>query len=91
MSPDPAKIAVIGAGWWSQGWHLPHLHRHEQVHLVAIVDPCEHPQSNIAPLHSLEHLAQEYQVQVFSSVAELLEAIPDLDGVVIATPHATHF
>jgi hypothetical protein len=25
--PPPARIAVIGAAWWSQGWHLPQLQR----------------------------------------------------------------
>jgi hypothetical protein len=32
-----ANIVLIGAGWWSQGWHLPHLHRNEKVNISAIV------------------------------------------------------
>ncbi len=32
-----ANIVLIGAGWWSQGWHLPHLHRNEKVTISAIV------------------------------------------------------
>ena len=29
MAPPPkARVVVLGAGWWTQGWHLPHLHRH---------------------------------------------------------------
>ena len=32
-----ANIVLIGAGWWSQGWHLPHLHRNEKVRIAAIV------------------------------------------------------
>ena len=37
-SPRPtANIVLIGAGWWSQGWHLPHLDRNEKVNISAIV------------------------------------------------------
>lgn len=32
-----ASIVLIGAGWWAQGWHLPHLHRNEEVTISAIV------------------------------------------------------
>jgi hypothetical protein len=32
-----ANIVLIGAGWWAQGWHLPHLHRNEEVTISAIV------------------------------------------------------
>ena len=34
-----AKIALAGAGWWSQGWHLPHLDAHPHADVAAIVDP----------------------------------------------------
>ncbi len=32
-----ANIALIGAGWWGQGWHLPHLFRNGGVNIAAIV------------------------------------------------------
>ena len=28
-----AQVAVVGAGWWSQGWHLPHLSRNPRAEL----------------------------------------------------------
>ncbi len=34
---DVANIVLIGAGWWGQGWHLPHLSRNERVKIAAIV------------------------------------------------------
>ena len=34
-----ARIALAGAGWWAQGWHLPHLHKHPDAQVAAIVDP----------------------------------------------------
>jgi hypothetical protein len=32
-----ANIVLVGAGWWGQGWHLPHLSRNEVVNIAAIV------------------------------------------------------
>ena len=34
---DTANIVLVGAGWWSQGWHLPQLARNEKVTISAIV------------------------------------------------------
>ena len=90
-----ANIAVIGSGWWSQGWHLPQLHRNERVNLAAIVDSSSHPTSNLNPnLEPLATLAEKYQAPTFSSVSDLLKHPtlgPALDGVLVATPHATHY
>jgi predicted dehydrogenase len=89
-----ANIAVIGCGWWSQGWHLPVLHNNPKSNVVAVVDSSPHPTSKLNPnLMSLSELATLYQAQAFSSVQDLLNSDlgPNLDGVLIATPHATHY
>jgi len=90
-----ANIAVIGGGWWSQGWHLPQLHRNESVKLAAIVDSSPNPTSNLNPnLEPLATLSQKYQTPTFSSVTDLLKDPslgPTLDGALVATPHATHY
>jgi predicted dehydrogenase len=93
MTDKKANIALIGAGWWSQGWHLPCLDRSKDVNLVAIVDTSSHPKSNLNPdLESLETLKQKYHTKIFSDTKELLNEMgPELDGVLIATPHATHY
>lgn len=93
-SETSANIAVIGAGWWSQGWHLPCLDRNPHVNLVAIVDKFSHPTSSLNPsLESLESLGGRYGTRIFSSVDDLMkdEVSLGLDGVLIATPHATHY
>lgn len=61
--------------------------------LIAIVDTSPHPKSNLDPnLEPLEKLKEKYQTKIFSSVSDMLADIgPELDGVLIATPHATHF
>ncbi|KAG7343025.1 oxidoreductase family, NAD-binding Rossmann fold domain containing protein [Nitzschia inconspicua] len=89
-----ARIAVIGCGWWSQGWHLPVLHNNPKSNLVAIVDSSPHPVSKLNPnLVSLPELEEKYHTNIFSSVQDLLQSEigPTLDGVLIATPHATHY
>ena len=38
-----ARVAVLGCGGWTQGWHLPNLCNREDTEIVAVIDPCEHP------------------------------------------------
>ena len=40
-----ARVAVLGCGGWTQGWHLPNLGRRADAEIVAVVDPSEHPGS----------------------------------------------
>jgi predicted dehydrogenase len=79
----------------TEGWHLPALDHNPDAQLVAIVDPSPHPQSNLNPnLESLEALQQKYQTQIYASTQAMLQdtcIASQLDGVVIATPHATHY
>ena len=35
---SPARIALVGTGWWGQGWHLPHLEANPHATIAAIVD-----------------------------------------------------
>ena len=89
-----ARIAVVGAGWWSQGWHLPHLHRNPKASIAAIVDPTEHPTSPMNPnMESIAALTERYGAPAFSSLDDLLadsSAAGQLDGVIISTNHASH-
>lgn len=90
-----SRVAVIGCGWWAQGWHLPHLSRNEGATIAAVVDASPRPASTLAssPLLSLADLAAKYGCRHFRSVEELLaDPIgPLLDGVVVATSHASHY
>ncbi|KAL7533007.1 hypothetical protein ACHAWF_004312 [Thalassiosira exigua] len=89
-----ADVVLVGAGWWSQGWHLPHLHRNERVRISAIVDSAPHPKSSLNPhLEPLEALAERYSCPVFHSVLDLLRDPigQSMDGAIVCTPHSTHF
>ena len=92
----PARIAVIGAAWWAQGWHIPHLVRNPDAELVAIVQRSEQPTAaaflNLT-LKTKTQLVEEYNVPMFSSCEELLEdseLMGKLDGVIICTAHSCH-
>jgi predicted dehydrogenase len=88
---DVARIALVGAGWWSQGWHLPHLHRNPKAKIVAIVDPTPHPVSPMNPdMQSVAALSKQYAAPAFDSLEELLATDIELDGVVIGSNHASH-
>ena len=98
--PDPftakrsAHIAVVGAGWWSQGWHLPHLSRNCHAELTAIVEPCEAPRSTLNPdLKTTEELQKLYNVAVFRTFDEFLASPQSklTDGIIIATSHSSHY
>lgn len=96
-SPPPARIAVIGAAWWSQGWHLPQLHRNPDSEIAAIMQRSEQPTAAAFLKLTLEtktQLAKRYPgVPIFSSCEEMIadqETMAKLDGVIICTAHAQH-
>nr|BFE35830.1 hypothetical protein GCM10010200_080810 [Actinomadura rugatobispora] len=72
---------MIGCGWWSTYAHLPALSEHPGAEIVAVAD------SDPA---RLEAAAKAFGVPAaFADTAALLDAV-DVDGVVIAVPHAAH-
>lgn len=93
-APPPARIAVIGAGWWAQGWHLPQLARNPDSEVAAIMQRSEAPKAWTGDkLLTKTELRAAYGVPVFSSVEEMLsdaEAAAKIDGVIICTSHNMH-
>lgn len=93
----PSRVALVGCGWWAQGWHLPHLAANApHVVIAAIVDPSPLPISTLAssPLLSLVELSKKYNCPHYTSVEDMLadpEVGPTLDGAIVATSHASHF
>lgn len=88
-----ARIAVVGAGWWAQGWHIPHLFRNKRVELAAIVEPNPNPSNRLSPdMLSADGLSKRYGVPVLPDMDALFGSaeVGRIDGVVIAAPHAAH-
>ncbi len=77
-----ARIAVIGAGWWSTYTHIPALQANPSAELVALCD------ANHERLHAA---AQAYGIERTYANHQTMLASEELDGIVIATPHATHY
>lgn len=82
MSAEKARIGVIGCGWWSSYAHLPALERNPRAVIAGIADP---------DAAKLEAATAQFPVERALSSAEALLESADLDGVVIAVPHAFHF
>jgi predicted dehydrogenase len=76
-----ARIAVVGAGWWSSTAHLPSLAANPRAEVVAVCDP----DASRAALATSAFGGTPYT----DIDAMLAEARPD--GVIVATPHTTHF
>ena len=86
-----ARIGVVGAGWWSQGWHLPQLARNPRAVISAIVDPSTALRSTLNPeMEQLGELGDRYGCPTYSAVEEML-ASATLEGVLVASDHASHF
>src|SRR5690348_15691205 len=77
-----ARVAVIGAGWWSTYTHIPGLQANPSAELVAVCDTDAGKLQAAAAAYHLEHTYADFQQM-------LVRERPD--GVVIATPHATHY
>jgi predicted dehydrogenase len=79
---NKARIAVIGTGWWATSVHLPALLANPSAELAAICD---------ADAQRLQAAAQAYSIShAYTNHHEMLER-EQIDGAIIATPHATHY
>jgi predicted dehydrogenase len=77
-----ARIGVIGTGWWATYAHLPALLSNPRAEAVAIADPSS---------ERLARAAERFGIRrSFTDYYAMLEA-GDLDGVIVATPHNTHY
>ncbi len=77
-----ARIAVIGTGWWATYTHIPALLEHPEATLVAL---CDADPTRLAAAAQASGGPRTY-----SSHSALLAA-EGLDGVIVATSHASHY
>jgi predicted dehydrogenase len=82
MAEKKARIALVGAGTWSRGWHIPQLVENKKSEFVAVASGRKVPE-----------VSKQYGVPGFENIDALL-ADPiskTLDGIIIASTHASHF
>jgi predicted dehydrogenase len=75
------RIGVIGTGWWATSYHLPALAQHPRAELVGVADLDPPKAEAAARRHGVPHW--------FGDHRSLLDL--GVDGVIVATPHDTHF
>ena len=88
-----ARIAVIGCGGWTQGWHLPNLANREDAVIAALVDPSDQPgKGGCMPANcmSMSELVEKYGAPRFNTLEELLASDTPVDGIICATSHIWH-
>jgi predicted dehydrogenase len=75
------RVAVLGAGRWAAGAHLPGWHRDRRCRLVAICD---------VERDRAEACAREFDIPAVSTDWQAVVARPDVDVVDVVTPSHTH-
>jgi predicted dehydrogenase len=81
MAGRRARIGVIGTGWWTTFAHLPSLSTYPDAEVIGVAD---------VDGAKAEQAAARFGVaRAFDDHRTLLDLKPD--GVVIATPHHTHY
>lgn len=88
------RIAVVGCGGWTQGWHLPNLASRSDVDIVALVDPCEKPGAGGCVPDFCEPMASlctKYGAKRYSDFDQVLaDKELALDGILCAAPQHAH-
>jgi predicted dehydrogenase len=77
-----ARVGVVGTGWWATAAHLPALARNQDALIAGIADPDAANLRAAADAFSIRH--------AFPSAEELVANV-ELDALIVATPHATHY
>jgi len=82
MGGDCIRVGVVGTGWWATQVHLAALLGNSNVTVTALAD---------TDSQRLERAARHFGINERFVDPEAMFASGLLDGVVIATPHATHY
>lgn len=77
-----ARLGFIGAGWWTTSNHMPALRDRDDVEFAAV---CR------IGADELQRVKSEFGFEVATEDFEKLLEIPDLDGVIVSSPHGFHY
>ncbi len=77
-----ARLGFIGAGWWATANHMPLLQKRSDVELTAV---CRLGKGE------LRQVQKQFGFRFATESAEELVNYPDLDAVVVTSPHTLHY
>ncbi len=78
---ERARIGVVGTGWWATYTHIPGLLAYPAAELVALADRDPERLAVAATAYGIVRTYEDHRAML---------AAEQLDGVIVATPHATH-
>jgi predicted dehydrogenase len=81
-STGKARIGFIGAGWWATANHMPILAKRHDVELAAV---CRLGKAELGKLQ------ENFGFAFATENAEELVNHPELDAVIVSSPHTLHF
>src|SRR5947209_6062184 len=81
-SSKKVRLGFLGAGWWATANHLPLLAKREDVELTAV---CRLGRDE------LKQVQERFGFRFATENAEELVNFPDLDAVIVSSPHTLHF
>lgn len=81
MAKQKARIGFIGAGWWATANHMPLLAKRDDVELTAV---CR------LGKEELRKVSEQFGFKYATESAEDLVDYPDLDAVIVSSPHTLH-
>jgi predicted dehydrogenase len=79
----PARIGVVGTGWWATRAHLPALEHHPDAIIAAIADPDEANRRQVVERFGVP------PDRAYADVTSMLKGTT-LDGAIVAVPHVLH-
>src|SRR5437762_1763419 len=82
VSREKLRLGLIGAGWWATANHLPLLAARDDVELRAV---CR------LGAAELRQVKEAFGFRFATESATELVAHPDLDAVIVASPHTLHY
>jgi predicted dehydrogenase len=78
----PARIGIIGAGWWAVANHIPALKALPDCEIVAVNRLGARELAEIQSAFGIAHGFEDYR--------EMLSRV-EMDGVIVSSPHVLHF
>src|SRR5262245_5710667 len=76
-----ARLGFLGAGWWATANHMPLLAQRDDVEMTAV---CRLGAAD------LQRVKERFGFRLATENAEELVNHPDLDAVVVSSPHTLH-